>query len=81
MAEVLLPDGTNVNHTLVKDGWCWWYRQYAPGNTQQEELETDARDAKKGLWGDPTPVPPWIYRKAQSGNTASKAPLRFPKIP
>jgi hypothetical protein len=19
---VLLPDGTNVNHTLVKDGWC-----------------------------------------------------------
>ena len=25
LADVLLPDGTNVNHTLVKDGWCWWY--------------------------------------------------------
>lgn len=23
IADVLLPDGTNVNHTLVKDGWCW----------------------------------------------------------
>src|ERR1043165_9416999 len=24
LADVLLPDGTNVNHILVKDGWCWW---------------------------------------------------------
>jgi hypothetical protein len=22
IADVLLPDGTNVNHTLVKDRWC-----------------------------------------------------------
>jgi hypothetical protein len=29
--DVLLPDGTNVNHTLVKDAWCWWYRKYALG--------------------------------------------------
>ena len=33
IADVLLPDGTNVNHELVKDGWCWWYRKYAPGDT------------------------------------------------
>jgi len=26
-AEVFLPDGTNVNHTLVEEGWCWWYRK------------------------------------------------------
>jgi len=31
IADVILPDGTNVNHTLVKDGWCWWCRNYAPG--------------------------------------------------
>ena len=39
LADVLLPDGTNVNHTLVKDGWCWWYRKYAPGDTVLEGLE------------------------------------------
>jgi micrococcal nuclease len=33
LADVLLPEGTNVNHTLVKEGWCWWYRKYAPGDT------------------------------------------------
>jgi endonuclease YncB( thermonuclease family) len=29
LADVFLPDGTHVNHTLVKNGWCWWYRKYA----------------------------------------------------
>jgi len=23
LADVLLPDGKNVNHMLVKEGWCW----------------------------------------------------------
>ncbi len=31
LGDVFLLDGTNVNHALVKDGWCWWYRKYAPG--------------------------------------------------
>jgi endonuclease YncB( thermonuclease family) len=63
LADVLLPDGTNVNHTLVKDGWCWWYRKYAPGDTELEQLEKSAREAKKGLWADPQPVPPWEWRR------------------
>ncbi|TKS61937.1 MAG: hypothetical protein EWM72_00063 [Nitrospira sp.] len=39
IADVSLPDGTNVNQSLVKDGWCWWYRKYAPGDTVLEGLE------------------------------------------
>ncbi len=23
---LILLNGTNINHTLVQDGWCWWYR-------------------------------------------------------
>lgn len=63
-------DGTNVNHMLVKDGWCWWYRKYAPGDTELERLEKEAREAKKGLWADPQPVPPWVYR-----NTRPRVPM------
>jgi endonuclease YncB( thermonuclease family) len=63
IGDVFLPDGTNVNHTLVKDGWCWWYRKYAPGNTDLERLEREAREARRGLWADPQPVPPWEWRK------------------
>ena len=56
-------DGTNVNHALIKDGWCWWYRKYAPGNGELETLEAEAREARKGLWTDPQPVPPWEHRR------------------
>ena len=63
LADVFLPDGTNVNHALVKEGWCWWYRKYAPGVTVLETLETEAREAKRGLWADLQPVPPWEWRK------------------
>jgi Staphylococcal nuclease homologue len=64
-ADVLLPDGTNVNHELVKEGWCWWYRKYALQNTVLERLEKEAREAKKWLWVDPAPISPWVYRKAR----------------
>jgi micrococcal nuclease len=63
---VLLQDGTNVNHVLVKHGWCWWYRKYAPGNIELERLEKNALEAKKGLWVDPQPVPPWEWRNKKS---------------
>jgi micrococcal nuclease len=63
LADLFLPDGTNVNYTLVKEGWCWWYRKYAPGDTVLERLEKNAREARKGLWADPQPVPPWEWRK------------------
>jgi len=65
MADVLLPDGTNVNHDLVKEGWSWWYRKYAPGDVILEESETRARASRIGLWVDPHPIPPWVYRKAK----------------
>jgi len=62
IGDVLLPDGTNVNYTLVKDGMCWWYRKYAPGDATLERLETESRVAKRGLWVDLHPVPPWEWR-------------------
>jgi len=43
--------------------WCWWYRKYEPGDTVLEGLEREAREARKGLWADPHPVPPWEWRK------------------
>jgi endonuclease YncB( thermonuclease family) len=63
VGDVILPDGMNLNQELVKQGWCWWYQKYAPGDTVLEGLEKDAREGKKGLWADPQPVPPWEWRK------------------
>ena len=48
MLLALLEAGT-VNHMPVKEGWCWWYRKYAPGNTMLDGLEGEAREARRGL--------------------------------
>lgn len=53
----------NLNQELVKQGCRWWYRKYAPGDALLEGLEKEAREAKKGLWDDSQPVPPWESRK------------------
>ncbi|MBU6482057.1 MAG: thermonuclease family protein [Nitrospirae bacterium] len=63
IADVLLPDGTNVNHSLVKDGWCWWYPKHAPDNVILAELQRRARRSGLGLWTDPAPIPPWEWQK------------------
>jgi len=65
LADVLLVDGTNVNRELVKDGRCWWYRKYAPGDTVLEGLQGEARKGKYGVWSSSNPVPPWSYRKGK----------------
>lgn len=75
LADVLLSDGRNANQELVKEGWCWWYRKYAPWSSVLQELEEEAREAKKGLWADPAPVPPWIYRKAKRGQSLDLSDL------
>jgi hypothetical protein len=84
LADVFLLDGTHVNHALVKAGWCWWYRKYAPLDTELEKLEMDARNAKNGLWADPAPIPPWVYRKARRGQAHTtiriKPRLKFRRI-
>ncbi|MDP1769710.1 MAG: thermonuclease family protein [Nitrospirota bacterium] len=77
IGDVILPDGTNVNQELVKQGWCWWYRKYAPGDTVLEELEREAREGRKGLWADPQPVPPWVYRKIRRGAIMVPSENRF----
>jgi len=62
LADAFLPDGTNVNHELAKNCW-WWYRKYAPGDSVLVGLKHEVRKAKKGLWADSHPMPPWERRK------------------
>ena len=75
---MFLRDGTHVNHELVKDGWCWWYRKYAPADVELARVEKEAREAKKGLWADPVPIPPWVYRKARRGQAPDCLDMEAP---
>lgn len=66
LGDVILPDGRNLNYELIKAGYAWWYRKYALRDRDLEQLEKEAREAKRGLWSDLHPVPPWEFRRTYS---------------
>jgi endonuclease YncB( thermonuclease family) len=63
IGEVILPDGHNLNHELVRAGFAWWYERYAPNDNTLSELESKASEAMEGLWADSNPIAPWEWRK------------------
>lgn len=64
---------TFVNLEVVKAGYAWWYRQYAPKETAIAEAEEDARTARLGLWQDKNPVAPWDFRHKGAKTAAPTA--------
>lgn len=63
VGDVQTPDGRSLNEALVEAGLAWWYRHYAPDDRRLEALETEARKARRGLWRDRRPIPPWEFRR------------------
>ena len=67
---VVLVDSHDVNLEQIRAGLAWWYRQYAKEQTPNdrqlyERAENEARAAKRGLWADANPVPPWKWRRSK----------------
>ena len=57
-------DGQNVSTELIRQGMAWVYRKY----TDDERLyilESEAKQAKRGLWLDENPIPPWEWRRGR----------------
>jgi len=70
VGEVFLPDGRSLNQEIVRAGYGWLYRKYSSDVTLAA-LEAEARAARRGLWNDPDPVPPWDWRHGfQKGNSS-----------
>lgn len=59
---VTLPNGRVVNKELVRVGVAWHFTRYSDDITYQK-LERSARRARRGLWSDAQPVPPWEWRR------------------
>lgn len=68
VGEVILPDGRSLNRELVRAGLAWWYRKYSKDKSLGE-LEEEARSARRGLWIDSNPIPPWEFRKKEKAGS------------
>ena len=58
--------GSDLGALLIRRGLGWWYREYAPGETEYARLQRQARNAGRGLWAQESPVTPWTWRDRQS---------------
>lgn len=57
-------DGKSLNMALVENGFAWHHTRYSD-DMDFSVAEEQARRAKKGLWADKKPLPPWEWRRAK----------------
>lgn len=54
-----------INQEMIHDGFARHFKRY--DNRQSlADAEKESREAKRGLWADKEPVPPWEWRKSEA---------------
>jgi len=66
IGRVLIGD-EDVCLAQVRVGMAWHYKAYereqSPADRERyAQAELEARASKRGLWRDPAPTPPWVFR-------------------
>lgn len=64
----VLAGGRDVNLEQVRAGMAWHYKHYQKDQSPEDRrlyaaAEMEAREARRGLWADPDPTPPWEFRR------------------
>ena len=67
---VIFVNGMDANLEQVRIGMAWCYTRYlsqAPAEIQASyrQAEAEARAQRLGLWSDPWPIEPWLWRRAK----------------
>ena len=62
------PKTLDANLAQITDGMAWHYKHYERDQSPEDReryafAEREARAKKAGLWADPSPVPPWEWRR------------------
>jgi micrococcal nuclease len=63
-------DGRDVGVEIIRAGAGWHYTRYS-SDQAYSAAEADARAARRGLWADASPTPPWTYREVHGRGGAS----------
>lgn len=54
--------GKDASAEQLRVGMAWWFVRYGK-DRELQDLESQARAARVGLWRDAEPVPPWVWRR------------------
>ena len=67
--------GTDLSEEMVRSGFAWHYARYSR-DARLAALEQQARQQRRGLWAEATPVAPWDYRVGHARPSPAPAPPR-----
>ncbi len=81
----VLVGGRDVCLEQVRAGMAWHYKYYQDEQSPDDRrlyagAEREARAARRGLWSDPAPVPPWDFRRG-GREPSRKSPPRAVSMP
>lgn len=62
----------NANVAQVSRGMAWVYHQYNH-DASLPAVEAIARGSRLGLWSDPAPLEPWLFRKERKARSSYRA--------
>lgn len=67
VAVVLLQSGRSLQSALVEAGLAWVDDRFcrSPDCDDWRQAQARARAARRGLWADADPMPPWQWRRAK----------------
>ena len=66
-------EGQDVNRQMIADRLAWHYTRYSK-DAAMAGAERDARAARRGLWADREPVPPWEWRASEKDRRRPREP-------
>ena len=72
----VLVGGRDACLEQVRAGLAWHYKYYENEQSPEDrrayaQAEVEARAARRGLWADANPVPPWDFRNGRRGGATS----------
>jgi endonuclease YncB( thermonuclease family) len=66
-------NGEDLSAAILAAGLAWHYTQYS-ADRNLDAAEQSARVARRGLWSQSNPVPPWVYRRPRPGIAPTPKP-------
>ncbi len=74
----VVRDGQDASLALIEAGYAWHFTRYAAEQSRADRAsyalaEAAARDARRGLWNQDAPVPPWEWRARRTNQPPASA--------
>ena len=63
VAIIHFHDGDTLQAAILRAGLAWVWPRYCKNCESWQDLQGDARISRHGLWSEPNPTAPWLWRQ------------------